>query len=86
MTIPDANYSSLRAHFEGLAGDDERTRLDSSCAILAGLEGASAEACENVLERLIRGLASGRKCARIGFSVTLTEVSLTWLAKKGLDI
>lgn len=69
------DYAALRPYFEALAVDDERTRLDASCAILAGLERASADTCRSVLERLIKGLASGRKSARIGFSVTLTEVS-----------
>lgn len=72
---PD-DFAPLRPHFESLTSDDEQTRLEASYAILSGLEHKSAETCHKVLERLLKGLASGRKSARIGFSVTLTEVRI----------
>jgi len=34
---------------------------------------------EYVMKRLIRGLASSRECARLGFSTVLTHVRLTGL-------
>ena len=67
-------FVPLRPHFEGLTSDDEHVRLEASQAILTGLDGRSAETHQKVLDRLLKGLASGRKSARIGFSVTLTEV------------
>lgn len=70
---PD-DFAPLRPHFEGLTSNDEETRLEASAAILEGLEDKSTETCHKVLDRLLKGLASGRKSARIGFSVTLTEV------------
>ncbi|KAI9788137.1 MAG: DNA-directed DNA polymerase [Peltula sp. TS41687] len=81
---PD-DFAPLRPHFEGLTSDDEQTRLEASYAILAGLEDKSAETCHKVLERLLKGLASGRKSARIGFSVTLTELLIRLFGPDGAN-
>ena len=68
------HFTAIGHHFNDLASDDEAARLEASCAILAGLEGAPVSDIQTALNRLVKGLASGRKSARIGFSTTLTEV------------
>ena len=70
-------FAAVRPHFEDLASDDSDARLAASRAILSGLEAAPSPDIEKALERLLKGLASGRKSARLGFSITLTEVNCT---------
>ncbi|KAI9803822.1 MAG: hypothetical protein M1825_001702 [Sarcosagium campestre] len=72
--MPTDEFDAIKHHFNDLANDDEETRLDASLAILSGLDGAPTNAIRKALDRLLRGLASGRKSARIGFSITLTEL------------
>jgi hypothetical protein len=82
-------FAAVRQHFEKLASDDGDARLAASTAILSGLEDATSPDIEKALERLLKGLASGRKSARLGFSITLTEVArplefsriLRWLTR-----
>jgi hypothetical protein len=68
-------FAPFQRHLEGLTDDDEAVRLRQSEALLLALEQAPPEIVQRVLDRLIAGLTSARKSARIGFSVTLTEAS-----------
>ena len=61
-------------YFVGLVSDEEATRLQASYKIVSGLDGAPTPDVQSALSRLLKGLSSGRKSARLGFSVTLTEV------------
>ncbi len=67
-------FAPFRPLFEHLTSDDEKIRLEASRAILVGLEDAAPAIIKRALDRLLAGLTSGRKSARIGFSVTLAEV------------
>ncbi|KAH0536326.1 hypothetical protein FGG08_006799 [Glutinoglossum americanum] len=64
------------SHFRDLASNDETVRLKAAHSLLSELSSGNSEAIEYALNRLIRGLASGRESSRIGFSVALTEASL----------
>ncbi|KAI9761688.1 MAG: hypothetical protein M4579_000922 [Chaenotheca gracillima] len=78
----DAGFTTIRPYFNALASETEAERLEASCQILSGLEpyfqgdgvGNKDGAVWQALERLVKGLASGRKAARIGFSITLAEL------------
>ncbi|KAI9838516.1 MAG: DNA-directed DNA polymerase [Sclerophora amabilis] len=72
--MADDPFILIRPYFEDLANDEETRRLEASYKILSNLEDADRETIWRALERLIRGLASGRKSARIGFSITLAEL------------
>ena len=63
--------------YEDLANDNEEIRIKATHALLnksASESGLTAEQVKEVLRRLIRGLCSGRKGARLGFSIALTEL------------
>ena len=63
--------------YEDLANVDEKIRLKAAHSLLTGFicqENASLEQLNEILRRLIRGLCSSRKAARLGFSVALTEL------------
>ncbi|KAI9048339.1 hypothetical protein LZ554_008131 [Drepanopeziza brunnea f. sp. 'monogermtubi'] len=61
-----------------LGSEDLEERISAANAVLAGLlggEGVEEPTLQRHLERrLFRSLASGRKCARLGISLVLTEV------------
>lgn len=63
--------------YEDLAHEDEDTRIKAAQTLLSKLASEKApfqtQLTADVLIRLIRGLCSGRKAARLGFSVALTE-------------
>ena len=62
--------------YEDLASVDEKIRLKAAHSLLTEFihqEKASGEQLNEILRRLIRGLCSSRKAARLGFSVALTE-------------
>ena len=63
-------------HYRDLASNDEEVRLKAAHSLLSELSTGNSEATEYALNRLIRGLASGRESSRIGFSITLTEVGV----------
>ena len=72
-------------YYNDLASNDETVRLEAAHALLSELSLAnqpSAASVEYALNRLIRGLASGRESSRIGFSVAFTEVRPTSAASK----
>ena len=65
--------------YELLSSEDVSDRLNAANAIISGLleggEGVEESTLQRHLERrLFRGLASGRKGARLGYSVVLTEI------------
>ena len=60
--------------YENLASESEETRLETAKDLLTKLPFLTGEERYKVLRRLFRGLCSGRKAARLGFSVALTEV------------
>ncbi len=64
--------------YNKLASEDVDERLDAAGKVIEGLfggEGVSGECLTRHLERrLFRGLASGRKGARLGYSVVLAEI------------
>lgn len=64
--------------YERLASEDERQRIDAADEIVSKLFTGQAISEKIVLRhlerRLFRGLASGRKGARLGFGVVLTEI------------
>ena len=86
--MPRDELASVRPHLDDLADDDENTRIQASRAILLSLEGASASTVDRAIDRLFTGLTSGRKSARVGFSVTLAEVGgpdVTAILRAGAD-
>lgn len=64
--------------YEILSSEDAAERLNAATAIISGLfdgEGVEEATLQRHLERrLFRGLASGRKGARLGFSLVITEI------------
>jgi DNA polymerase phi len=61
--------------YEDLANEDEEIRLKAAYVLLTqfSTKNTTIEQQKTVLKRLFRGLCSGRKAARLGFSVALTE-------------
>jgi len=63
--------------YEQLADEDEFTRLKAAHTLVSKIFRpgvTSDEQTRTILSRLFRGLCSGRKAARLGFSVALTEL------------
>lgn len=63
--------------YEDLANENEEVRLKAAQSLLSRFSPENSPADQEVLKtlkRLIRGLCSGRKAARLGFSVALTEL------------
>ena len=68
--------------YEDLANENEEVRLKAAHSLLSRFSPESSPTSEEVLKtlkRLIRGLCSGRKAARLGFSVALTELLIQLL-------
>jgi DNA polymerase phi len=73
--------------YEKLASEDENDRIKGAETFFACLlegEGTSELALWRVLERLCRGLSSGRNAARVGFSFVLTELITQLYSPGGL--
>ena len=63
--------------YEDLANERDEVRLKAALTLLSTTSkdaNPSSEHIEKVFNRLIRGLCSGRKAARLGFSVAFTEL------------
>lgn len=64
--------------YEKLGSEDENVRLEAARVVITGLFGELAVSEHTLLRhlerRLFRGLASGRNCARLGFSIVITEI------------
>jgi len=79
-TYTDAD-AKLAKIYEDLANDDAKARVSAAIdlvhkcvALVKSGEDADREAFSRIQVRLIRGLCSNRKGARIGFSLAFTEV------------
>ncbi|KAF2157908.1 hypothetical protein K461DRAFT_290175 [Myriangium duriaei CBS 260.36] len=70
-TEDDAKLAQL---YNGLAEDVKATRLQAARDILKIVEEADQDRVEKICQRLIRGLCSNRKAARLGYVIVLTEV------------
>lgn len=63
--------------YEDLANENNEIRLKAAQELVSRFtpdKSPTDEQIEKVLKRLFRGLCSGRKAARIGFSIALTEI------------
>lgn len=63
--------------YADLAAEEDDVRLEAAKSIIVKFSPESKPAAkdvENALIRLIKGLCSQRKAARVGFSLTLTEL------------
>lgn len=64
--------------YEDLANEDENIRLKAAQALLLKCSSQNGQLSNGqlseIIRRLIRGLCSGRKAARLGFSIALTEL------------
>lgn len=71
-TAPDTRLIEI---YDDLANEDEEIRLKAAHALLSqfSTKETTIEQQKTILKRLFRGLCSGRKAARLGFSVALTE-------------
>ena len=75
--------------YEDLANVDEGVRLKAAQALLTNFVAArksTGEQLNEIVRRLLRGLCSGRKAARLGFSVALTELLTELLGSGGKDV
>ena len=75
--------------YEDLANENEEVRLKAAHNLLSRCSPESSPTGEEVLKilkRLIRGLCSGRKAARLGFSVALTELLIELLGPTRTDV
>lgn len=75
--------------YEDLASVDENIRLKAAQALLTNFvaDGKSTgEQLNEIVRRLFRGLCSGRKAARLGFSVVLTELLAELLGPSRRDV
>lgn len=69
--------------YEDLANVEEEIRLKAAQSLLLKIApgaGLAREQFYEILRRLIRGLCSGRKAARLGFSIALTEFLIQLLS------
>ena len=83
LHAPSSPESELIEIYEDLSSLDEAVRLRAAQALVVKHVQSGTFRDQNVLRilrRLLRGLSSGRKAARIGFSIALTE-SLTRVCK-----
>ena len=72
--------------YEDLANVDESIRLKAAQALLTNFVAngkSTGEQLNEIVRRLFRGLCSGRKAARLGFSVVLTELLTQLLGPSG---
>lgn len=79
---PPSGDTQLVEIYEDLANENEEVRLKAAQSLLSRFSPGSSPTSEDVLKtlkRLIRGLCSGRKAARLGFSVALTELLIQLL-------
>ena len=63
--------------YEDLASESEEARLKAAQALVSRFtpdKKPSTEDVDKALRRLFRGVCSGRKAARLGFGVCLTEI------------
>ncbi|MCJ1249248.1 DNA-directed DNA polymerase [Trapelia coarctata] len=76
------------AIYEDLAHENEEIRLKAAQDLLSSItpeKNTSKEELEKVFNRLFRGLCSGRKAARLGFSVVLTELIIQYVGSDSVS-
>jgi len=86
--IPD-DKRQLYKLYEDLAAESNEIRLEAAEQIITMFSPEnhpSSTDVQEVLNRLIRGLCTQRKAARLGFCVTLTEMLLLLLGKQKTTI
>lgn len=69
--------SKLAKIYENLASEAETGRIEAAKELISRLDpenNPTSASAEKILRRLIRGLCSGRKAARLGYGVALAEV------------
>jgi DNA polymerase phi len=70
-----AHDETLAKIFDALASEDEKARVSAAVELLKFIAKTSDDAALlRIRMRLVRGLCSSRKGARIGFSLAFTEV------------
>ena len=76
--------------YEDLANEKDEIRLKAARELVLRFtpdSNPTEDQIEKSLERLFRGLCSGRKAARVGFSIALTEVlSQVFSSPKGISL
>ena len=75
--------------YEDLANVDEKIRLKAAEALLTNFVASgksTGEQLNKIIGRLFRGLCSGRKAARLGFSVVLTELLIELFGPNKKDV
>ena len=75
--------------YEDLASVDENVRLKAAQALLTNFVAggnSTGEQLNEIVRRLFRGLCSGRKAARLGFSIVLTELLAELLGPREKDV
>lgn len=75
--------------YEDLANENDEIRLKAAQELVSRFtpdKNPTDEQIQKALQRLFRGLCSGRKAARVGFSIALTEVlAQVFLSSSGRD-
>ncbi|KAL1582787.1 hypothetical protein WHR41_08349 [Cladosporium halotolerans] len=85
-TEADAQLAKI---YNDLADDVQAVRIKAAGEVVRNLSAKSdqqIERIEKAIARLIKGLCSGRKAARLGFSIALSEVLRLGLELKGSGI
>ncbi|KAF2012208.1 hypothetical protein BU24DRAFT_352794 [Aaosphaeria arxii CBS 175.79] len=87
----DGDELKLLKLYEDLAAESDNVRLEAAKQLIMRFSpdadpAPSAEAVEKALNRIIRGLCSQRKAARVGFCVTLTELLRQLFGSSGKKI
>lgn len=70
-------HLKLAKLYEDLAAESDDTRFEAAKQLIIKFSPAAApnaQAVKSALSRLVKGLCSQRKAARVGFSLTLTEL------------
>lgn len=77
----------LKDHFYGLSSESPQERIQSASSLIAELVAVNKkEEWDYTLNRLIKGLASTRQTARLGFSVALAELLRELLKRKDHEL
>lgn len=81
---PSSIDTQLVEIYEDLANKSEEIRLKAAQSLLRNISvdtSPSKERLTEILVRLVRGLCSGRKAARLGFSIAFTEFLVQLLGR-----
>ena len=75
--------------YDDLANVDEAIRLEAAHNLLSKFvsnEETGGDQLNEIYRRLVRGLCSGRKAARLGFSIALTEFLVELLGPEAREV